>query len=307
MSSSSKKIIFWGTPEFALPSLQALLKLDLVKAVVTQPDRPAGRGQKIVISAVKQLAQDNNLPVLQFAKLDDDFITALEKYLPGTFVIVAYGKIIPQIVLDLSELKALNIHPSKLPELRGPSPIQTAFLRGLKATAVSLIQLDAQMDHGPILGQEMVKIELNDNYLSLSKRLADLGAVMLNKLISSYLEGKIEPQPQADSQASFCQMLKKEDGQIDWSKPAQEINNQIRAFIDWPTSFTTFKKIEVKIIKARVVNESGRRGEVIFRDNKMLVGAGQGCLEILELQPAGKKPMNAQDFMRGYKQKIEAK
>lgn len=306
MSSSDKKIIFWGTPEFALPSLQVLLSLGLVRAVVTQPDRPAGRGRKIIPSPVKLLAQAHNLPILQFAKLNEEFVAALEKYLPATFVIVAYGKIIPQKVLDLSELKALNIHPSCLPELRGPSPIQTAILRGLKATAVSLMQLDAQMDHGPILGQKQALIGPNDDYLSLSNRLADLGAEMLKTYIFSYLEGKIEPKPQDDSRATTCSMLHKEDGQINWSKPAQEINDQIRAFKDWPGSFTTLNKIEVKINKARVVAQPGRPGKIVLQTDKIFVGTGQNSLEILAIQPAGKRPMTAAEFIRGYGQKIKS-
>ena len=302
--NKEKKTIFWGTPEFAVPSLEILVKKNLVEAVVTQPDKGSGRGKKILSSPVKQLAEENSLPVLQFNNLDDSFVTELKKYLPATFVIVAYGKIIPLEILDLSEKTAVNIHPSQLPELRGPSPIQTAILRGFKATAVSLMQLDEKMDHGPILGQIQANISPNDDYLTLSTRLAALGAEILDKKIVDYLEDKLTPLPQDDSQATFCQLLKKEDGQIDWSKSAEEVNNQIRAFVMWPGSFTKLKDVEVKVTKSKVVEEKLAPGEILI-DGRLIVGCGGKSLEILEIQPAGKKVMTAEEFIRGYGDRVK--
>ncbi len=219
----SKRIIFWGTPDFAVPSLKVLHQMDLLVAVVTQPDKPAGRGKKLVSSPVKNFCLENNIDILEPVQLDQAFIDDLKKYLPATYVVVAYGKIIAQEVLDLSELIPINIHPSMLPELLGPSPIQTALLRVFDHTVVSLMQLDKKMDHGPILGQIEAKIEPDENYLQLSERLSEVGAQILQEKIKDYLSGKINPLPQDDDRATFCKLIAKADGKIDWSKPAQEI------------------------------------------------------------------------------------
>jgi methionyl-tRNA formyltransferase len=300
----NKKIIFWGTPFFALPSLEALHKLGIVKAVVTQPDRPAGRGQALQSSPIKKYAADNSLAVLQPDKLDQNFINELKNLLPATFVIVAFGKIIPQDILDLSELPALNIHPSQLPVLRGPSPIQTALLQGFDTTAVSLMQLDEKMDHGPILGQIEQAISPGDDYISLSDKLAVVGGQLLADNIQNYLDGNLEPQAQDDDQATICKLIKKEDGLIDWQKPVKEIINQIRAFILWPSSYTTLKGIEIKITKAITSLEKLAPEEIKIDGDRLLVGTGTEALQILELQPAGKKIMSAADFIRGYQNKL---
>jgi methionyl-tRNA formyltransferase len=294
------KIIFWGTPEFALPSLQALHEMDLISAVVTQPDKPAGRGKKLLASPVKQYCLDNNIDILEPVKLDQAFIDGLKKYLPTTFVVVAYGKIIPQAVLDLSDLSAINIHPSKLPELRGPSPIQTALLRGFESTAVSLMQLDEKMDHGPILGQLEVKIEPNEDYIGLAERLSELGAKILADKVNDYLSGQLTPLPQDDKQATFCKMIAKQDGQVDWSESAQEIHNQVRAFRQWPTAFTELGKIDLKIIQTQVVDKKLSIKEVLIEKDQMFVGTSKQTIEILQVQPAGKKILKTADFVRGY-------
>ena len=299
-----KKIIFWGTPLFSLPSLKALHDLDLVKAVITQPDKPAGRGQQLQISPIKKYAQEHNLVILQPDKLDQDFVNKLKELKPATFVIVAFGKIIPQEILDLSELPSLNIHPSKLPTLRGPSPIQTAILEGFSSTAVTLMQLDKKMDHGPILGQIEAQISSADDYITLSDRLSEIGGQILQDKIQDYLVGKLEAQAQDDEQATFCKLIKKEDGLIDWQRPAQDIINQIRAFILWPTSFTKLKNTEVQIIKAIASLEKFSPGEIKIDNARLLVGTGTSALQILELKPAGKKRMLAEEFICGYQNKL---
>lgn len=293
-----KKIIFWGTPEFSLPSLQALHELDLVKAVVTMPDRPSGRNQKLTATPVKIFALKNNIPVIT------DNLSDLKKYLPAVFVIVAYGKIISQEILDLSELPSLNIHPSLLPNLRGPSPIQTALLKGQDKTGVTLMQLDHKMDHGPILGQIEAKIDPNQGFVALSGQLADLGAKLLQNSILDYLQNKLTVRAQDDSQATFCQLIKKSDGQIDFTKSALDIHNQVRAFEDWPTSFTKFGDLEVKIIKTKINNTKLAVGQLKIENNKLLVGCKDQSLEILEIQPAGKKIMTGDEFIRGYSKSL---
>jgi methionyl-tRNA formyltransferase len=299
-----KKVIFWGTPEFSLASLEALVKLDLVKAVVTQSDKPAGRGQKINISPIKKYASEHNIFVLQSDNLDEVFVNEIKQFLPATFVIVAYGKIIPQEILDLSELPALNIHPSKLPILRGPSPIQTALLKGFETTAVSLMQLDAKMDHGPILGQIETKISAEDDYVSLSAKLSEIGGQLLFKNISLYLNGELQAIAQDDEQATICKLIKKEAGIINWQDMAEKIVNQVRAFVVWPKSVTTLKNIEVKIEKVKVSDFTLRPQEIKIIDDKLFVGTATEALEILQLQPANKKSMSSAEFLRGYQNKL---
>lgn len=303
--NNSSKIIFWGTPEFAVPSLDRLNKLNLLSLVVTQPDKPAGRGKKILASPVKEYAEQNNLAILTPDKLDESFVSALKKYLPATFVVVAYGKIIPQNILDLSALKAINIHPSLLPVLRGPSPIQSAILAGFESTGLSLMQLDKKMDHGPILSQIKLKIEPNEDYLSLSKRLAEYGADLLSKNILDYLNNNITALEQDDSQATFCQLIKKEDGQIDFQKSAKEIHNQVRAFCLWPGAYTKLDNLNIKILKTEVLADSLKIGQIKFDKNTLLVGTGQGVIKILKLQVAGKKIMSADEFIRGYQKYLD--
>ncbi len=300
-----KKIIFWGTPEFSLPSLESLVKLDLVKAVVTQSDKPAGRGQKLNISAIKKYALEHDLFVLQSDSLDEAFVNELKQFLPATFVIVAYGKIIPQEILDLSELPALNIHPSKLPILRGPSPIQMALLEGFESTAVSLMQLDAKMDHGPVLGQIEVKIKAEDDYLSLSAKLSEIGGQLLTQNISPYLSGQLSGVIQDDAEATFCKLIKKEAGLINWQNTAENILNQVRAFVVWPKSFTTLKNIEVKIEKVKISEIKLNPGEKKIEKDKLFIGTQTLALEILQLQPANKKLMTGAEFVRGYQNKLK--
>jgi len=307
MSDNNKEeIIFWATPEFALPSLKYLDKLGVLKAVVTQPDRPAGRGKNILAAPVKKYARENKIAILEPDKLDEAFILELKKYLPATFLVVAYGRIIPQHILVLSELPALNIHPSRLPELRGPSPIQTAILRGFTTTGVSLMQLDQKMDHGPILGQIQVKIEPNESYLELAERLSQLGAGLLASYLNDYLSDRLSPLPQSDKEATYCKLINKADGQIDWSKSAPDIHNQVRAFNPWPSTYTKLGDLDIKIIKTEVVNDKLEPAQ-IKADRDLIVGTGEQALKILELQPAGKKIMTAAEFIRGYNKYLPGK
>ena len=300
MSKLNKQIIFWGTPQFAVPSLDSLYKLGILAAVVTQPNRPAGRGKKILASPVKSYALENDITILEPDSLDTNFEVAIKKYLPATFVIVAYGKIIPQRILDLSELPAINIHPSLLPVLRGPSPIQTAVLSSFKSTGVSLMQLDKKMDHGPILSQIKAKIGSEEDYLGLSERLSQLGADLLAQNIGAYLSGQLTPLAQDDSQATYCHLIKKEDGQIDFKKTAQQIHNQVRAYNKWPGAQATLDDLELKILETKISKIDLKPGQSSFDQKNIFVGTSLGSIQILKLQPAGKKIMLAEEFIRGY-------
>ncbi len=301
--TSNKKIIFWGTPSFSLPSLQELHNLGLVQAVVTQISKPAGRGRVMSDSVVKLWADKEKLPVLASQKLDDNFVSEIKKYLPATFVVVAYGKIIKQDILDLSELPAINIHPSKLPEFRGPSPIQAALLVGKQKTAVTLMQLDKKMDHGPIIKQSEVRISGQDNFITLSDKLAKAGALLLKENIVAYLEGKSIAVAQNDAQATICGLIQKEDGLIDWSESADVIKNKIRAYNPWPSAYTKISNVEIKIMSAQISEKKLKPAELSIEQNHLYLGTGTMALEILELQAAGKKIMSAQDFIRGFRQK----
>ncbi len=300
-----KKIIFWGSPLFSLPSLEALADIGIVAAVVTQADKPAGRKLKPQSSAVKIWAQEHGIKVLDPLKLDENFILELKKLLPATFVIVAYGRIIKDQVLSLSELPAINIHPSLLPILRGPSPIQTALWQGLKKTGVSLMQLDAQMDHGPILEQVLVDIQDNDDYFSLSERLAKIGADLLQKNISDYLAAKIEAKAQDDSKATICKLINKEDGLITWQETSADILNKIRAFKLWPGTYTKIAALDLIITEAELTTMQLKPAQILIQNNKLFIGTQDLALEIIKLKPANKKLMSAAEFIRGYQSKLK--
>lgn len=297
---NNKKIIFWGTPEFATPSLRILLALGLVKAVVTQPDRPAGRNKKLTPSPIKKIAELHSLPVLTPEKLNEELIAEFKKYLPATFVIVAYGKIIPQNILDLSERPAINIHPSALPILRGPSPIQFALLNDFKETAVTLMQLDSQMDHGPILAQQILAIEHKDNYETLSNKLAILAGKILAGVIITYLDGGLTAREQDDSQATYCSLLKKENGEVSWRDSAKKIHNMVRAFNPWPGVYTEINGLPVKFIQTALADKELRPAEFKAEQNRLFVGTDDGSLEILQIQPEGKRVLTTAEFLRGY-------
>lgn len=301
--STDKKIIFWGTPLFSIPSLEKLYRLGIVNVVVTQASKPAGRGRQLSHSPVKIWAEQHQLPVLAFTKLDDDFILELKKYLPATFVVVAYGKIIKQEILDLSELPAINLHPSRLPEFRGPSPIQSAILAGQEKTAVTIMQLDDKMDHGPIIRQEEVLIAAEDNFITLSDKLSIKGADLLKNTVIDYLHGTAQITPQDDNLAIICHMIQKEDGLINWQESAEMIKNKIRAYNPWPSAYTNLSGIDLKIFTSKISDKKLKPAEIEIQNNQFFIGTGTQALEILELQPAGKKIMSAADYIRGLRNK----
>ena len=216
---------------------------------------------------------------------------------------VAYGKIIRQDILDLSELPAINLHPSRLPEFRGPSPIQAALLTGQHKTAVTIMQLDDQMDHGPILQQEEVVIEPSDNFASLSEKLSTQGALLLKSVITPYLEGAIKLTVQDDSVATLCGLIQKEDGLISWEESAEIIKNKIRAYNPWPSTYATLSGVDVKILAVNISDKKLKPAEISIEKDQLFVGTSTVALEILELQPAGKKIMSAADYIRGLRKK----
>jgi len=303
------RVLFMGTPEFAVPALRRLLESYQVVGVVTQPDRPAGRGQKVQMSPVKGLALAHGLPVLQPRSLRKDpvAIQAITKLRPDLIVVAAYGLILPQPVLDLPPHGCLNIHASLLPRWRGPAPIPAAILAGDEETGVTLMRMDAGMDTGPILAQRRTPIRPDDTTASLSERLAELGADLLAETLPGWLKGEIAPQPQDEAQATVCGLIRKEDGQIDWTRPAVLIERQVRAYHPWPGAFTFWRGQQLKVLRAggatalhaRLADHSP--GTVILVDRTPGVITGEGVLLLEEVQLAGKRAMPAQAFVQGYR------
>jgi len=301
-------IVFMGTAELSCASLRSLAR-DIrfqIAAVVTQPDKPRGRDLKLQPSPVKALAQKLNLPVLQPVKARvEGFISELRGLKPDLIVVVAYGQILPQAILDLPKYGCVNVHTSLLPKYRGASPIQSAILDGGTETGVTIMKMDAGLDTGPILSQRSTPILREDNSQTLHDRLAELGAELLVETIPDYVAGKITPQSQAASGATYAAKIKKEDGKIDWSEPAEKILNRLRAFTPWPRVFTFLKgktkPLLLKIWRADIIHCSGNAGEVIQTDiNGIVVGCGKDALRIVELQLEGGRRMNAQEFLAGH-------
>ena len=299
-----------GTPDFAVPSLEALLHLGAISGcaaqvvgVFTQPDRPAGRGQRVSVSPVKAAATSAGIPVFQPAKLRrPEAFTTLALLEPDLIVVAAYAQILSRSVLDLPRFGCLNVHASLLPKYRGASPIQAAILDGAAATGISIMQMDEGLDTGPVLAQVETDIDLNDTSASLSTKLAVLGAHLLAATIPRWIEGAITPQPQDAAQASISQRLHKTDGKIDWSKPAEHIVLQVRAMNPWPGAYSSLDNTLLKVIEAHATpyeRDPERPGTVVQTGNGPAVSAGDGVVVLDTVQPAGKRPMSGADWLRG--------
>lgn len=302
----SIRIVFWGTPEFSVPSLKALIdspQID-VAAVITQPSKANPKSNKKIPSAVKTVALHHGLMIWEPEKLllkksKKDFLM-LGPY--DLNVIVAYGKIIPEWIIKLPKYSSINLHPSLLPELRGPSPIQTALLKNFTTTGISIMLIDNQMDHGPILHQEKIPILKDDTHATLSLRLAEYGSIILLKTMTNYINKKIVPKSQNHLKATFTKLFTKKDGQLDWSMPASDIVNKIRAFNPWPGTYTYWRGKFLKIIKADTdMTIQMPPGLVDYNNSQLVVGTGKGVLIIFELQLEGKRQISSKEFIRGYK------
>jgi methionyl-tRNA formyltransferase len=315
------RIIFMGTAELSCASLEKLSreKIFSVVAVVTQPDKPKGRELKLTPSPVKILAEKLNLPVLQPLKArEEKFISELRELKPDLIVVVAYGQILPQSILDLPRFGCVNVHTSLLPKYRGAAPIQWAIADGEPETGVTIMKMDAGLDTGPILSTRRTPILPTDDSQILHDRLAQLGAELLVETIPDFVAGKISPQPQPNEGSTYAAKIKKEDGQIDWTLPAQKIWNRLRAFTPWPGAFTSWsssfslsrppdtlkRELQpqlIKIWKAEVAEQSGEAGIILSADKTgIVVGCGENALRILELQREGGKRLPAEQFLSGF-------
>lgn len=297
------RIIFFGTPAFAVPSLHALLKAGAdIAAVVTQPDRAKGRGHAVSPPPVKEAAVAAGLQVLQPATVkNEDFFRELSRHRPEIIVVVAYGKIIPPRILALPPLGCINVHASLLPKYRGAAPIQWALINGERKTGITTMMMDEGLDTGGILLQEELAIEKEDNALTLSKKLAELGSTLLVQTLNSLYAQTIKPVPQK-GEATFAPPLKKESGRIDWRRPAEEIHNLVRGTYPWPGAYFFIKDEKVTVLSTAVADEEnghlpGRIAEI--RNREILVSAGKGLLSVIELRPQGKQSMDAASFARG--------
>ena len=296
------RIVYFGTPEFARPTLSAIAGSDdEVVAVVCQPDRPQGRGRKMAPPPIKVLAQELNLPVWQPEKMQDpDTISRLKAYKPDLLVVVAFGQILPQAALHLAPHGALNLHPSLLPAHRGPAPINWAILKGDDQTGVTTMLLDEGVDTGPILLAQGENIGPDETAGDLHDRLAIIGAELILRTISGMKTGTVTPKPQDDSKASRGRLLTKQDGLIDWTRPAVELSRQVRGLDPWPGAFTSFGGKNLKLFGANVGTGRGNPGQVLaVQDGHLHIATGDGSLGLKELQLAGKNRQSAMVFWHG--------
>ena len=305
-ANKSLKIIFAGTPDFAAKHLQALLNSShQVIGVFTQPDKPAGRGNKLTASPVKQLALQNNLPVYQPISLKDSANQQIIADLNADImIVVAYGLILPQTVLDMPKYGCLNVHGSLLPRWRGAAPIQRACWAGDTETGITIMQMDVGLDTGDMLYKEKCHIEDDDTSATLYNKLAQIGPDALLKTLKLIIEGKAKPEKQNESQVTYATKLSKQEAKLDWNLTATQLERCIRAFNPWPVSYFEINGELIKVWQANVISETTDKtpGTILQADKSGIQIATQdGVINMTLLQPAGKKPMSAQDFLNSRK------
>lgn len=298
------RVVFMGTPEFAIPTFEGLLESGVrIVGVFTQPDRPKGRGRKLEASPVKQLALEHDLPVFQPQRLrEDEAVKQLRELKPELIVVVAYGQILPQKVLDIPRYGCINVHASLLPRHRGAAPINKALIDGDPMAGVTTMQMDVGLDTGDMLVKKSLSTFPNENAAELHDRLAQLGRDAMEETLARLCSGTLNAQKQDDNCSSYASMLKKEDGLVDWRRPAISIHNQVRGLYPWPGAFTYLDGEVLKVADTRIVDASGTPGEILTaEDSGVVVACGEGALQIRKLQLPGKKMLPAADFLRGVK------
>ena len=307
--SKSLTIVFCGTPQFAVLSLQKLVETGFsVPLVVTQPDRPKGRGMELTASPVKQCALELNLSIIQPPKIkqNEEFRAQLEAIKPDAIIVVGYGRIIPQWMLDLPPLGNINLHASLLPKYRGAAPVQWAIAQGETTTGVTTMRINAGLDTGDILLQHDLAIDPTDTSETLSPKLAAIGADLLVETLHRIQT--IKPQPQDHAKSTLAPILKKEDGKLNFDRTAFEICNRLRGFQPWPGAFTSLRGKNLQVTQAVPSTQTAPLGELLIENDHLLAGCGEKtAIQILELQPEGKKRMHAKDFIHGYHPKTGEK
>ncbi len=308
------KAVFLGTPDFAVPTLDALVAAGhTVLEVITQPDRPKGRKQELTPSPVKAAALRHNLPVYQPERIRrPDSVEHLRALAPDVMVVVGYGQIIPQSIIDIAPLGIINVHASLLPELRGAAPIQWSIARGYKTTGVTTMRIDAGLDTGDTIHFHETEIGPDETAPELSSRLAESGAELLIRTLADLAAGRVTPQPQDNARATLAPILKKEDGRIDWNHSAQSIHNLIRGFQPWPGAHTSFRGQSLHLWRSRLVPHLPFNGDLkpgalfhpgalIHKNGVFAVGGDGVPLELLEVQLEGRKKMSAEIFANGHR------
>ncbi len=297
------RVVFMGTPEFAVPCLQKLLDCGHdVTGVFTQPDKPQGRKMILTPPPVKQLAVENSIPVYQPLKMrDGSALEMLKKANPELVIVVAYGKILPKEILEFPKYGCINIHASLLPELRGAAPIQWSVIKGCKKTGVTSMQMDEGLDTGDMLIKKEIEIGENETAGEVHDKLSVLGASVLEKTVDLLLKGELKPEKQDHEKFTYAPMLSKELSPIDWNLTASEVHNKIRGLCPWPSATAMLNGKKIKIHQSICVSDKGASaGEVIEAGKRLVVSCGdKKCIEIINLQAEGKKAMSAADFMRG--------
>jgi len=316
-NSHQAKIVFFGTPKFAVPSLEKLIEKQFnIVGVVTQPDKKKNKAKEASPSPIKEVAVQHDITVYQPKKIDAEFLTQIQELNPDIIVTVAYGKILPGELMQTPPFQALNVHPSLLPKYRGASPIQNALLEGEKITGTTIMLMDEGMDTGDILEQKTLQIGENELYESLEIRLAQLSADLLVDVLPQWLSGDIQSKPQQNNEATHCQLIEKEDGRVFWNEPAQNIYNKHRAFSQWPGIFTFWKNgqalLRVKLLDIQLEmqdKEPSKRsfGEIFEINNAIAVQAQRGFIILRTIQLEGKKPLGIEDFLKGYPDFLKSK
>ena len=297
------KVIFMGTPDFAVPTLEKLIENGHeVMAVVTQPDRPKNRGMQLQESPVKEVAKKHNLLVLQPEKVkkDREFIDKIKSFNADVLVVVAFGQILPKEVLDAGKYGSINVHGSLLPKYRGAAPIQWSVINGDETAGVTTMYMDEGLDTGDMILKAEVKIGEEETAGELYERLKVLGADLLIKTLDEIEKGTAKREKQPD-EFSYAPMLTKETGKIDWNKTSKEIDSLVRGVNPWPSAYTELNGKKIKVHKVRILDEKGETGSIIASDSKkgLIVGTKDGAVELVEIQPENKKKMLAKDYLRG--------
>jgi len=302
MTPQQIRTVFMGTPAFALPTLAGLIEAGCqLVGVYTQPDRPKGRGRQLAPPPVKELALQHDLPVFQPQKLrDPEAVATLRELAPDLIVVVAYGQILPKSVLEIPRFGCINVHASLLPRYRGAAPINQAIVDGERETGVTTMQMDVGLDTGDMLVKRATPIGPDETAGELHDRLAVIGREAMAETLAQLCNGTLEAEPQDDAQSSYAPMLKKEDGRIDWRRPAQGLHNQVRGLAPWPGAYTSLDGETLKLARTRPLTGSGAAGTVLRADaDGVVVACGEGALHIGQLQLPGKKMLSAADFLRG--------
>jgi methionyl-tRNA formyltransferase len=294
------KVVFMGSPDFALHTLRALVMAYNVVGVVTQPDRSSGRGRELKSPPVKLLAQELGIPVMQPEKLKQpEAMDQLRAWSPDIIVLAAFGQILKTDVLELPRFGCINVHASLLPRWRGAAPINAAILHGDEETGVTIMKMDVGLDTGPMLAKRSIRLKPDDTAGSVFQALSTLGADLLLETLPDYLSGKLVLQPQPEEGATYAPMMKKEDGKLDFTSDVNELERRVRAFDPWPGAFMEFDGMTLKVHRAHVEAGNVSAGKRLIVQNQPAVGAGGGLLVLDEVQPAGKKSMSGKSFLSG--------